>query len=316
MILIDMSNIFYRCMFVLEKLHKDEATKFNVDSKQITKDELLPMMLKEVLSIEDKFKFDWGKVVICCDGKGNWRYDFFKEYKQKRTENKENDERDWEYLRTLFEEIKQDIKNNTKYIVIEVPRLEADDLIALTTKYSQEAIMIVSNDKDLNQLVDNQRVKQFSLMSNDYVDREHHLLYEAILTGDSGDGVPNIFSDDDHYVKEDKVRAKPVTKGMKEYFSDKILNEASLICYINEINEKSKDKLDLNKILHNYQRNRVMIDLSMIPDVYTNEYKQECIKSIELAKSNENKHKEWVDSIINNNDDNSEDLNLEDLFDE
>ena len=103
---------------------------------------------------------------------------------------------------------------------------------------------------------------------------------------------------------------------MKEYFADKILNEASLICYINEINEKSKDKLDLNKILHNYQRNRVMIDLSMIPDVYTNEYKQECIKSIELAKSNENKHKEWVDSIINNNDENSEDLNLEDLFDE
>ena len=62
----------------------------------------------------------------------------------------------------MFEEIKNDIKTNSKYIVIEVPRLEADDLIALTTKYSQEAIMIVSNDKDLNQLVDGQRIKQFS----------------------------------------------------------------------------------------------------------------------------------------------------------
>lgn len=317
MILIDMSNIFYRCMFVLEKLHKDESVKFNTDYKQITKDELLPMMVKEVLSIEDKFKYDWGKVVICCDGKGNWRYDFFKEYKQKRTENKENDERDWEYLRGLFEEIKNDIKTNSKYIVIEVPRLEADDLIALTTKYSQEAIMIVSNDKDLNQLVDGQRIKQFSLMTNDYVDREHHLLNEAILTGDSGDGVPNIFSDDNHYIREDKVRAKPVTKGMKEYFSDKIVNEASLIVYINEINSKGKEELDLNKILHNYQRNRMMIDLKMIPTIYEKDYKNECIKAIELAKSNEDKHSAWIDSIINNNtDEDSDELTVEDLFDE
>lgn len=311
MILIDLSNIFYRCMFVLEKLHKDESDKFNVDSKQITKDELLPMMLKEILTVEDKFKFDWGKTVICCDGKGNWRYDYFKEYKQKRTENKEKDDRDWDYLRGLFEEIKQDLKNNTKFIVIEVPRLEADDLIALTAKYSKEALMIVSNDKDLNQLVDGQRIKQFSLMSNDFVDREHHLLNEAILTGDSGDGVPNIFSDDDHFVREDKVRAKPVTKGIKEYFSDKIINEDSLTEYFDNTD------VDLKKILHNYNRNRMMIDLRMIPVEYEKEYKDECIKSIEQAKSNEDKHSSYIDSIINNNtDEDSDELKVEELFDE
>lgn len=308
MILLDLSNIFYRCIFQLEKLNNE------IVNYQPTKTELLTAIVNEISSINDKFKYDWGRLMICCDGKGNWRYKFFKEYKQKRSEDKAKDERDWDYLRDLFIQVKEDIKSNSNWPLIEINELEADDVIALITKYSKDDLLILSNDKDLNQLVDGSRIKQFSLMTNDYVNREHHLLNEAILTGDSSDGVPNIFSDDNHFVKEDKVRAKPVTKGMKEYFSDKIVNEASLIIYINEINNKSKEELDLSKILHNYQRNRMMIDLSMIPTVYEDIFKEEVVKSVNIANNNTN-HQKWLDSLINNKDTESE-TNIGDLFDE
>jgi len=309
MILLDLSNIFYRCIFSLEKINNE------IPNYQPTLNELEKSMVNEISSINDKFKYDWGRLMICCDGRSNWRYKYFKEYKQKRAEDKAKDERDWNYLRDLFEKVKQDIRDNSDWPLIEVYELEADDLIALITKFSKDNLLIVSNDKDLNQLVDGSKVKQYSLMNNDYVSREHHLLNEAILTGDAGDGVPNIFSDDNHYVREDKIRAKPVTKGMKEYFSDKIVNEASLIVYINEINSKSKEELDLNKILHNYQRNRMMIDLSMITTVYESEFKKVVMSSVEQANKNTN-HQKWVDSIINNKDEESEDLDIGDLFDE
>lgn len=309
MILLDLSNIFYRCIFQLEKLNNV------IVNYQPTKVELLTAMVNEISAINDKFKYDWGRLMICCDGKGNWRYKFFKEYKQKRAEDKAKDERDWDYLRDLFIQVKENIKSNSNWPLIEIPELEADDVIALITKYSKDDLLILSNDKDLNQLVDGSRIKQFSLMTNDYVSREHHLLNEAILTGDSSDGVPNIFSDDNHFVKEDKVRAKPVTKGMKEYFSDKIVNEASLIVYINEINSKSKEELDLSKILHNYQRNRMMIDLSMIPTVYEPIFKEEVVKAVNIANNN-TKHQKWLDNLINNKDIESEETDIGDLFDE
>lgn len=309
MILLDLSNVFYRCLFSLEKLNNE------IPNYQPSLNELKSSMLNEINNINEKFTIDWGRLMICCDGKGNWRYGFFKEYKQKRTENKVSDTRDWDSLRRMFDEIKQDIKNNSKWPVLEVNDLEADDIIALIVKYSKDKLLIVSNDKDLNQLVEG-NTKQFSLMNNDYVTKEHHPLTEAILTGDSGDGVPNIFSDDDHYVKEDKIRAKPVTKSMKEYFQDKILNEASLIVYINEINEKSKDKLDLDKIIHNYQRNKLMIDLSMIPSKYDELFKTNVKDSVDLANNNVNKHQIWISNIINNNDIKKEEVNIGDLFDE
>lgn len=309
MILLDLSNIFYRCVFSLEKLNNE------IPNYQPSLNELEVAMLKEISSVNDKFKYDWGRLMICCDGKGNWRYKYFKEYKQKRSEDKSKDERDWDYLRDLFEKVKKEIKNNSSWPILEVPELEADDIIALITKFSQDNLLIVSNDKDLNQLVDGSKVKQFSLMNNDYVSREHHLLNEAILTGDTGDGVPNIFSDDNHYVREDKVRAKPVTKGIKEYFIDKNIDKDSLTSYFTDLIESGKCDISLDKILHNYERNKMMIDLNMIPMEYENSFKKEVMSSVEIANKNVNHHQNWLDCLINNKDEES-DTNIGDLFDE
>lgn len=309
MILLDLSNVFYRCLFSLEKINNE------IPNYQPTLNELEKSMVNEISSINDKFKYDWGRLMICCDGRSNWRYKYFKEYKQKRAEDKAKDERDWNYLRDLFEKVKQDIKDNSDWPLIEVYELEADDLIALITKFSQDNLLIVSNDKDLNQLVDGSKVKQFSLMNNDYVSREHHLLNEAILTGDAGDGVPNIFSDDNHYVREDKIRAKPVTKGIKEYFLDKDIDEKSLTDYFKVLIENGKCDISMDNIIHNYNRNRMMIDLKMIPIEYESEFKKSVVNAVDKANGNTH-YKTWLDSLINNKDEESDNVNIGDLFDE
>lgn len=308
MILLDLSNIFYRCIFQLEKLNNE------IVNYQPTKIELLTSMVNEISSINDKFKYDWGRLMICCDGKGNWRYKFFKEYKQKRSEDKAKDERDWDYLRDLFTQVKEDIKSNSNWPLIEIAELEADDVIALITKYSKDDLLILSNDKDLNQLVDGSRIKQFSLMTNDYVAREHHLLNEAILTGDSSDGVPNIFSDDNHFIKEDKTRAKPVTSTIKSFFLDNDVNEDNLTAYFGDLASKGKCDISIDNIIHNYKRNRMMIDLSMIPMEYEPIFKEEVVKAVDIANNNTN-HQKWLDNLINNKDTESE-TDIGDLFDE
>ena len=153
----------------------------------------------------------------------------------------------------------------------------------------------------------------------------HHPLNEAILTGDSSDGVPNIFSDDNHYVRENKIRAKPVSTKIKEYFKDyETITEDVMISFINDYNfniKKQEDILDKDKILHNWNRNRLMIDLKSIPKEYYSIFGNAVKEAISLSLNNEDKHNEWVKSIINNKENDSsenndtDDIDIGDLFD-
>ena len=323
MILIDLSNTFYRCYYVLENKYNDEMAKYGAASFSINSEKLLEYILREIQYREDQFKHDYGNVVLCCDSRSNWRYKYFNEYKQKRKEDKASDNRDWDYIQGEYTKVKQELANNTKYAVLEIDDLEADDIIALTCFTNNSNIIIISVDKDLNQLVDNKRIKQFSPTVNDYITSDHHPLNEAILTGDSGDGVPNIFSDDNHYVREDKIRAKPVNAKVKEFFKQyETITEDAVKCFIDNYNataKKPEDHLDRDKILHNWNRNRLMIDLRSIPDEYYDIFKESVSKAIKLALNNKNTHNDWIKSIINNNEDNSseqnDDLDIGDLFD-
>lgn len=325
MILIDLSNTFYRSYYVLENKYNDEVNKYGSASFKIDYNILLEYILKELQIREDQFKHDYGKIVLCCDSRSNWRYKYFQEYKQKRKEDKASDNRDWNYIQGEYTKVKQELANNTKYVVLEVNDLEADDLIALACFTNNSDILIVSVDKDLNQLVDNDRIKQFSPIVNDYVTNTHHPLNEAILTGDSSDGVPNIFSDDNHYVRENKIRAKPVSAKIKEYFKNyETITEDVMISFIDDYNsniKKQEDILDKDKILHNWNRNRLMIDLKSIPKEYYSVFGNAVKEAISLSLNNEDKHNEWVKSIINNKENDSsenndtDDIDIGDLFD-
>jgi 5'-3' exonuclease len=80
-----------------------------------------------------------------------------------------------------------------------VDRVEADDVIAVLAKnyHESERVLIVSNDKDFQQLQRYPNVEQYSLMKKQFLvcDNPEKFLMEHIIKGDSSDGIPNVLSD-------------------------------------------------------------------------------------------------------------------------
>jgi hypothetical protein len=104
---------------------------------------------------------------------------------------------------------------------IHIDRAEADDVIAVLTKYAQEnelvqeglveesqKILILSSDKDFKQLQLYPNVKQWSPMQKKYVTATQREIIEYkiehIVKGDAGDGIPNILSKDDVFMKGER----------------------------------------------------------------------------------------------------------------
>ena len=70
-------------------------------------------------------------------------------------------------------------------------------------------------------------------------------LKEKILTGDSGDGIPSVLSNDNVFVEG--IRQKPLTAKKKTELLSLDFNDPNIECY------------------RNISRNKLLIDLTMIP---------------------------------------------------
>jgi hypothetical protein len=196
------------------------------------------------------FRKDYGDVVLCCDNRKYWRKEYFPFYKAGRKKTREKSDLDWHLIFDMLAKFKLELKENFPYKVIDVEGAEADDIIGtLTPIYSpHEKILILSSDGDFLQLQTyGSNVKQYNPAQKKYVKSENPIeeLKEKIIRGDKGDGIPNMFSPSDCFVRD--IRQKPVTKGML----DKYLKED-----VNNYSETDKA---------NYARNATLIDLSLIP---------------------------------------------------
>jgi hypothetical protein len=196
------------------------------------------------------FRKDYGDVVLCCDNRKYWRKEYFPFYKAGRKKTREKSDLDWHMIFDMLAKFKLELKENFPYKVIDVEGAEADDIIGtLTPIYSpHEKILILSSDGDFLQLQTyGSNVKQYNPAQKKYVKSENPIeeLKEKIIRGDKGDGIPNMFSPSDCFVRD--IRQKPVTKGML----DKYLKED-----VNNYSETDKA---------NYARNATLIDLSLIP---------------------------------------------------
>lgn len=110
-------------------------------------------------------------IIIACDshGKGNWRKDLDKEYKSKRKQKREDSGIDFETHFCLFENLLGEVEFGTPFHVIEVDRLEADDIISAGSRfYNDKEIVIISHDSDYEQLFIYPHVKIFSPTSKKY----------------------------------------------------------------------------------------------------------------------------------------------------
>jgi len=199
-----------------------------------------------------QFKSNYGSVVIACDSKKYWRKDVFPFYKASRKKDRDASSYDWNSIWEIINKIRDDIKGNFPYRVIEVEGAEADDVIAvLTQKYSQhEPIMIISSDKDFVQLQKYKNVKQYSPIMAKFVGTEDPLLYirEHIIRGDRGDGIPNILSSDNVFVVGE--RQKSINK---KNLNDWVNGDPTTFC-------------TTSTMQRGFKRNQILVDFDYIPD--------------------------------------------------
>ena len=138
-----------------------------------------------------------GKVVVCWEGGDNWRKEKHPEYKMKRGE--------------LDPEIKQGFRDIQKLctlaglLQIKKKGYEADDLISFIVRRIDRDIRIISNDKDLIQLIDtNKKVfllrprkqgltlyNEESVLEEFKIEKRHVVAYLAIC-GDKSDNIVGI----------------------------------------------------------------------------------------------------------------------------
>jgi hypothetical protein len=203
MLLIDNNQIILANIF--------QASK---DGSPLNEDYIRHTVLNTYRKYRTKFR-QYGDMILCNDGNNYCRKDIFPYYKANRKKQQESKKDEWKAVFEVLDTLREEIKEIFPYPSIRLLGAEADDVIyTLCKTYSQtEKILIVSNDKDFQQLQIFPNVEQYSPTTDKYLmcDNPREFLFEHIIGGDSSDGVPNILSDDDTFI-EDGKRQTPLTQ--------------------------------------------------------------------------------------------------------
>lgn len=159
------------------------------------------VFFNNINGLHTKFGSTFGDMVFCLDNpthKGYWRTRFLPSYKGTRKASKDKSAIDFVSLFKYVNDILLPILGeHTPAMVVDYPRAEGDDVISvLTNKYKdKEKICIISEDKDLKALVDD-NVVFYRPMLDRYAERlseqerEEYILLHSIL-GDVSDNVQN-----------------------------------------------------------------------------------------------------------------------------
>jgi hypothetical protein len=219
------------------------------DYPELNEDYIRHMVLNTYRKYNSEFRGEYGQLVICNDSSNCWRKKIFPQYKQNRKNNQKSSDVDWDAIYNSLHSIRSEIKEVFPYKNITVQTTEADDIIFVLCKHfhKTEKILILSNDKDFMQLGVFENVYQYSPLKKSYIKTENPKMFllEHIVRGDASDGVPNILSDDDTFVTEDKQQKRLTTKVMTKVMDDIVNNRITELPF--------------------YERNKSIIDLSAIP---------------------------------------------------
>lgn len=251
MILIDMNQVMISNLMVQTKI-----------SDGIDKGLVRHMVLNSLRMYVQKFREEYGnELVLCYDSKRYWRREFFPYYKGTRKKDREKSNFNWSQIFEVLNEIRDEIRENMPYVVMEVDGAEADDIISVMTKQiahknirlqkdmqPAEKVLILSGDKDFIQLQKYPWLKQYNPVMKKFVSGMNPKQYiiEHVLKGDKSDGIPNYLSPDDTFIEG--KRQRPLIKKTL----DKIVN-------------LSPEQFCNSEQMEYYKRNLTLIDFSYIP---------------------------------------------------
>lgn len=246
MLIIDASNMFY-----------STAQDFFGNTKEKMSMESVRFVLTNKLAIAARDMRKYGKErILAFDDRRYWRRSVFPHYKAGRADQREKSSFDWDAFFEFYGVYKDELRANFPFKCIQVEEAEADDVIAVISPRVAvaEEVCIWSADTDNLQLQNlDPRIKQFSSVKKKLITptSEKYNLFDHVVRGDGTDGIPNIYSEADHFVNPDRKRQKSV----------KAVDVADWQRYANE-----PEKFCSDKMLERYRQNRTLIDYRYIPD--------------------------------------------------
>nr|CAI3971274.1 RNaseH [Ochrobactrum phage ORM_20] len=248
-ILIDWSNV------ANATTHK--ALALNEIDQETTSSKIL---LGKLRQINTEFRGKYGELILCADHR-SWRYDRFPEYKGRRKAKREAEEQlEGSIIQEIFAEIHAmwDILNDERlYRTVKAYGAEGDDVMAVLAQKLPGRHLIVSADKDMSQLTRFKNIEVYNPIKKVMVDNGMDYYRLLTLTGDPGDDIPNILSDDDTFMDPNK-KQRTLTAKMKAQLMAAVDVEE-------EIKSMNFKHLPASEVLRNYRRNRDLIDLTMTP---------------------------------------------------
>ena len=268
-ILVDTANTFFRARHVI-----------NGDA-----DIKLGMAFHITLNSIKKAWQDFGgtHVVFCLEGR-SWRKDHYKPYKAQRAASRaahtEREAEEEKVFWEAFDTFKDFIKDKTNCTVLQHSQLEADDLIAgWIQSHPNDNHVIISTDTDFVQLIA-PNVKQYNgvtettITHEGYFDKKNKpvidkktneakvapdpqwLLFEKCMRGDTSDNVFSAYPG----VREKGTKNKV---GLREAYGDR---DSKGYSWNNMMLQRWSDHNgEEHRVLDDYERNRVLIDLSAQP---------------------------------------------------
>ena len=236
------------------------------------------MIINTIRSYKKRFGNEFGDIVIACDNRHYWRRKVFPYYKAHRKKDREKSDFDWNAIFDALSIVRDELAEYFPYPVIDIEGAEADDVIGTLAEYSQKLgepdqlfseptsvpYLIISGDHDFNQLQKWDNVKQYAPAFKKWVKLKEpveKVLMEHIITGDKGDGIPNMLSPDDCFVEG--KRQKPIRKTL-----------------LAEWKSKPPEEWVTGDMAHGYNRNRMLVDLTQTPQ----EIKDNIINSFEMQQ--------------------------------
>lgn len=247
------------------------------NSEDMNEDLIRHMVLSSLLLYRKKFP-DYGQMIICSDDQNYWRKSIFPYYKASRKTSRDKSLIDWSKLFTILDTIRTELSQNLGLCVVKVPHCEADDIIGILSiengsdwfqTKDTEKIIIISGDKDFQQLQRYGNVEQYSPITKKFLRESNpaRFLHTHIMKGDTGDGIPNFLSDDDTFVSD--KRQKPIRQVKLNVWCE----------------QKPEDFCD-EQMLSRYKRNQILIDFNYIPD----ENKQNILQAFDVAQNNRDRN--------------------------
>ena len=246
-ILVDYNQVILASLFASIGNHTDVAADESI---------IRHMFLNSIRSNRKKFSEEYGEIVVCCDGKNTWRKEAYPYYKANRKAGRDKSGMDWNALFQIMNNVRSEIDEYFPYKVIHIEHCEADDIIGTVINehgselnIGSEKFLVLSADKDFIQLQKYANVDQYDPIRKRWIrnDQPQQYLEEHILKGDTGDGVPNILSPDNCLAVGE--RQSPMTKKRLALYS------------------QGPEVMD-EETLRRFHRNKMMIDLSQIPQKY------------------------------------------------